>query len=200
MHAALKGDGRSCAIARGAYSWTASERPRYLPRDRDGFAISLTKGGLIILPTNWAPPYNSYSHTKFLPSPGCVSELWEYELYGGAQLAPHRLYVFARLLTQYALVGVSISRDLVCLLVRRSLLSLGPGAEGRSHYLLRWWLALRLPPRAELRAADEERTRVQGGSADLVRDHASRLRIRIIYSKPHSSSLSVNLSLGLALS
>eukprot|EP00962_Isochrysis_galbana_P003471 scaffold977_cov103-Isochrysis_galbana.AAC.6 len=22
----------------------------------------------------------------------CVSELWEYELYGGAQLAPHRLY------------------------------------------------------------------------------------------------------------
>eukprot|EP00962_Isochrysis_galbana_P004832 scaffold1321_cov97-Isochrysis_galbana.AAC.2 len=49
----------------------------------------------------------------------------------------------------------------LCLLVRRSLLSLGPGAEGRSHYL--GWLALRLPPRAELRAADEERTRVQGG-------------------------------------
>eukprot|EP00962_Isochrysis_galbana_P033236 scaffold11084_cov118-Isochrysis_galbana.AAC.3 len=37
--------------------------------------------------------------SKFLPSPGCVSELWEYELYGGAQLAPHRLYVLARLLT-----------------------------------------------------------------------------------------------------
>mmetsp|Transcript_30756 Transcript_30756/g.98238 ORF Transcript_30756/g.98238 Transcript_30756/m.98238 type:complete len:522 (+) Transcript_30756:266-1831(+) len=27
------------------------------------------------------------------------SSLWEYELYGGAQLAPHRLYVLARLLT-----------------------------------------------------------------------------------------------------
>eukprot|EP00962_Isochrysis_galbana_P015547 scaffold4467_cov113-Isochrysis_galbana.AAC.3 len=35
-------------------------------------------------------------------------------------------------------------------------------------------------PNAALRATDEERTRVQGGSADLVRDHASRLRIRII--------------------
>eukprot|EP00962_Isochrysis_galbana_P035916 scaffold12338_cov119-Isochrysis_galbana.AAC.5 len=34
-----------------------------------------------------------------------------------------------------ALVGVLISRELVCLLVRRSLLSLGPGAEGRSQYL-----------------------------------------------------------------
>eukprot|EP00962_Isochrysis_galbana_P016570 scaffold4750_cov140-Isochrysis_galbana.AAC.9 len=64
-------------------------------------------------------------------------------------------------LAGYALVGVSISRDLVCLLVRRSLLSLGPGAEGRSHYLGGGggsWFALRLPPRAELRAADEERT------------------------------------------
>eukprot|EP00962_Isochrysis_galbana_P061778 scaffold44439_cov298-Isochrysis_galbana.AAC.2 len=28
-----------------------------------------------------------------------VPPLWEYELYGGAQLAPHRLYVFARFLT-----------------------------------------------------------------------------------------------------
>eukprot|EP00962_Isochrysis_galbana_P021744 scaffold6430_cov133-Isochrysis_galbana.AAC.2 len=27
------------------------------------------------------------------------AKVWEYELYGGAQLAPHRLYVFARLLT-----------------------------------------------------------------------------------------------------
>eukprot|EP00962_Isochrysis_galbana_P022494 scaffold6727_cov106-Isochrysis_galbana.AAC.4 len=25
--------------------------------------------------------------------------VWEYELYGGARLAPHRLYVFARFLT-----------------------------------------------------------------------------------------------------
>eukprot|EP00962_Isochrysis_galbana_P005893 scaffold1586_cov116-Isochrysis_galbana.AAC.5 len=56
-----------------------------------------------------------------------------------------------------AFVGVLISRELVCLLVRRSLLSLGPGAEGRSHYLGVGSL-LRLPPRAELRAADEERT------------------------------------------
>eukprot|EP00962_Isochrysis_galbana_P028256 scaffold8901_cov115-Isochrysis_galbana.AAC.7 len=54
------------------------------------------------------------------------------------------------------------------------------GAEGHSHYLGGGSL-LRLPPRAELRAADEERTRrVQRGSADLVRDHASKLRIRII--------------------
>eukprot|EP00962_Isochrysis_galbana_P028881 scaffold9171_cov119-Isochrysis_galbana.AAC.2 len=29
----------------------------------------------------------------------CVGPVWEYELYGGAQLAPHRLYVFARFLT-----------------------------------------------------------------------------------------------------
>eukprot|EP00962_Isochrysis_galbana_P012377 scaffold3499_cov117-Isochrysis_galbana.AAC.10 len=28
-----------------------------------------------------------------------VHDVWEYELYGGARLAPHRLYVFARLLT-----------------------------------------------------------------------------------------------------
>eukprot|EP00962_Isochrysis_galbana_P043686 scaffold16723_cov143-Isochrysis_galbana.AAC.4 len=28
-----------------------------------------------------------------------VWRVWEYELYGGAQLAPHRLYVFARFLT-----------------------------------------------------------------------------------------------------
>eukprot|EP00962_Isochrysis_galbana_P007357 scaffold1991_cov111-Isochrysis_galbana.AAC.16 len=69
----------------------------------------------------------------------------------------------------------------VCLLVRRSLISLGPGAEGRSYYLGGGSL-LRLPPRAELRAAeaDEERTPVQRGSADLDRDHASKLRIRII--------------------
>eukprot|EP00962_Isochrysis_galbana_P022884 scaffold6858_cov112-Isochrysis_galbana.AAC.6 len=78
-----------------------------------------------------------------------------------------------------ALVGVLISRELVCLLVRRSLLSLGPGAERSSHYL-GGGSPLRLPPRAELRGADEERTRVSRGSADLVRDHASRLRIRII--------------------
>eukprot|EP00962_Isochrysis_galbana_P039940 scaffold14414_cov114-Isochrysis_galbana.AAC.1 len=62
---------------------------------------------------------------------------------------------------------------------RCSRLALGPGAEGRSHYLGGGSL-LRLPSRAELRAANEERTRVQRGSADLVRDHASRLRIRII--------------------
>eukprot|EP00962_Isochrysis_galbana_P011674 scaffold3290_cov123-Isochrysis_galbana.AAC.1 len=36
-------------------------------------------------------------------------------------------------------------------------------ARRRAQSLLRWWLALRLPPRAELRAADEERTRVQRG-------------------------------------
>eukprot|EP00962_Isochrysis_galbana_P021682 scaffold6402_cov110-Isochrysis_galbana.AAC.2 len=39
---------------------------------------------------------------------------------------------------------------------------------------------VRVSPRAELRAADEERTRVSRGSADLVRDHASKLRIKII--------------------
>eukprot|EP00962_Isochrysis_galbana_P000063 scaffold22_cov107-Isochrysis_galbana.AAC.1 len=59
------------------------------------------------------------------------------------------------------LVGVLIPRELVlvCLFVRRSLLSLGPGAEGRSHYLGSG-SPLRLPPRAELRAADEEKTQV----------------------------------------
>eukprot|EP00962_Isochrysis_galbana_P045441 scaffold17875_cov112-Isochrysis_galbana.AAC.1 len=28
-----------------------------------------------------------------------LTPVWEYELYGGAQLAPHHLYVLARLLT-----------------------------------------------------------------------------------------------------
>eukprot|EP00962_Isochrysis_galbana_P005174 scaffold1414_cov102-Isochrysis_galbana.AAC.3 len=55
-----------------------------------------------------------------------------------------------------------ISRELVCLLVRRSSLSLGPRAEGRSHYL-GGGSPLRLPPRAGLRAVDEERTRVSRG-------------------------------------
>eukprot|EP00962_Isochrysis_galbana_P047138 scaffold19177_cov125-Isochrysis_galbana.AAC.2 len=45
----------------------------------------------------------------------------------------------------WALVGVLISRELVCLLVRRSLLSLGAGAEGRSHYI-GGGSPLRLPP------------------------------------------------------
>eukprot|EP00962_Isochrysis_galbana_P003047 scaffold851_cov122-Isochrysis_galbana.AAC.5 len=65
---------------------------------------------------------------------------------------------------------------------RSSLVALAWARRRRAQSLLRWWFALRLPPRAELRAADEdeERSRVQGGSADLVRDHASRLRIRII--------------------
>eukprot|EP00962_Isochrysis_galbana_P011832 scaffold3342_cov135-Isochrysis_galbana.AAC.5 len=78
-----------------------------------------------------------------------------------------------------------ISRELVCLLVRRSLLSLGPGAEGRSHSVTTLVVA-RLygcppePGSIGLRAADEERTEFRGGSADLVRDHASKLRIRII--------------------
>eukprot|EP00962_Isochrysis_galbana_P019013 scaffold5522_cov129-Isochrysis_galbana.AAC.1 len=63
---------------------------------------------------------------------------------------------------------------------RSSLVALAWARRRRAQSLLRWWLALRLPPRAELRAADGERTRVQRGSADLVRDHASRLRIRII--------------------
>eukprot|EP00962_Isochrysis_galbana_P005469 scaffold1487_cov116-Isochrysis_galbana.AAC.8 len=40
----------------------------------------------------------------------CVSELWEYELYGGAQLAPHRLYVFARFLTHAPEKGVGVGR------------------------------------------------------------------------------------------
>eukprot|EP00962_Isochrysis_galbana_P004060 scaffold1130_cov127-Isochrysis_galbana.AAC.12 len=46
--------------------------------------------------------------------------LWEYELYGGAQLAPHRLYVFARLLTPPKGVWegpramVHLSRDTRC--------------------------------------------------------------------------------------
>eukprot|EP00962_Isochrysis_galbana_P014045 scaffold4002_cov123-Isochrysis_galbana.AAC.5 len=31
--------------------------------------------------------------------PHASQPLWDYELYGGAQLAPHRLYVFARFLT-----------------------------------------------------------------------------------------------------
>eukprot|EP00962_Isochrysis_galbana_P056820 scaffold28954_cov144-Isochrysis_galbana.AAC.3 len=55
----------------------------------------------------------------------------------------------------------------VCLLIRRSLLSLGPGAEGRSHYL-GGGSPLRLPPRAELRAADEERTRVSRGLSQRI--------------------------------
>eukprot|EP00962_Isochrysis_galbana_P030601 scaffold9927_cov118-Isochrysis_galbana.AAC.6 len=55
------------------------------------------------------------------------------------------------------MVGVLISREVVCLLIRRSLLSLGPGAEGRSYYL-GGGSPLRLPPRAGLRAAYVERT------------------------------------------
>eukprot|EP00962_Isochrysis_galbana_P003917 scaffold1102_cov116-Isochrysis_galbana.AAC.3 len=41
-------------------------------------------------PPSFPPTSSSLSSraevSKFLPSPGCVSELWEYELYGGAQL------------------------------------------------------------------------------------------------------------------
>eukprot|EP00962_Isochrysis_galbana_P050127 scaffold21571_cov120-Isochrysis_galbana.AAC.4 len=68
-----------------------------------------------------------------------------------------------------------ISRERVCLLVRRSLLSLGPGAEGRSHYL-GGGSPLRLPPRAGLRAADEdeERTRVSRGLSGSSPSQRSR--------------------------
>eukprot|EP00962_Isochrysis_galbana_P048849 scaffold20489_cov107-Isochrysis_galbana.AAC.2 len=54
---------------------------------------------------------------------------------------------------------------------RSSLVALAWARRRRAQSLLRWWLALRLPPRAELRAADEERTRVQRGSADLIYPH-----------------------------
>eukprot|EP00962_Isochrysis_galbana_P008313 scaffold2279_cov116-Isochrysis_galbana.AAC.3 len=59
-------------------------------------------------PPSFPPTSSSLSSraevSKFLPSPGCVSELWEYELYGGAQLAPHRLYVLSK--TPHAPKGV----------------------------------------------------------------------------------------------
>eukprot|EP00962_Isochrysis_galbana_P034597 scaffold11731_cov119-Isochrysis_galbana.AAC.10 len=48
-------------------------------------------------PPSFPPTSSSLSPraevSRLLPSPGCVSELWEYALYGGAQLAPHRLYM-----------------------------------------------------------------------------------------------------------
>eukprot|EP00962_Isochrysis_galbana_P029609 scaffold9487_cov105-Isochrysis_galbana.AAC.9 len=56
-----------------------------------------------------------------------------------------------------------VALRVLCPLVRRSLLSLGPGAEGRSHYL-GGGSPFRLPPRPGLRAADEERTRVSKGA------------------------------------
>eukprot|EP00962_Isochrysis_galbana_P026781 scaffold8345_cov121-Isochrysis_galbana.AAC.2 len=80
---------------------------------------------------------------------------------------------------RYASAGVSISRELVCLLVRRSLLSLGPGAEGRSHYLGGGSL-YGCPPELSFEQRMRREHEFKGGSADLVRDHASRLRIRII--------------------
>eukprot|EP00962_Isochrysis_galbana_P025589 scaffold7911_cov152-Isochrysis_galbana.AAC.2 len=45
---------------------------------------------------------------------------------------------------------------------RSSLVALAWARRRRAQSLLRWWLALRLPPRAELRAADEERHEFKG--------------------------------------
>eukprot|EP00962_Isochrysis_galbana_P044089 scaffold16989_cov102-Isochrysis_galbana.AAC.1 len=59
--------------------------------------------------------------------------------------------------------GERVPSALLAVPPRSSLVALAWARRRRAQSLLRWWLALRLPPRAELRAADEERTRVQGG-------------------------------------
>eukprot|EP00962_Isochrysis_galbana_P049922 scaffold21393_cov122-Isochrysis_galbana.AAC.5 len=102
--------------------------------------------------------------------------------------------------TRKRLVGDRLGEDVGRVIVGRSLLSLGPGAEGRSHYLGGGSPLRCCPPETSFEQRmrrEHEFRRGLSGSSQRARE---QIQNKNKYSKPHSSSLSVNLSLGLALS